>query len=71
MLTLEKEQSTKPSIKDRFYAMDLPSQVIIYAEAFHSEKYELLHVLKNLIRPKHKAVFKRMVDDYLVGKYGK
>jgi len=59
------------SIKDHFYNMSLPNQVAAYAEAFIAEKYELLAVLKFLIRPRHKKVFQKMVDDYIVGKYGK
>lgn len=59
------------SIKDRFYNMPLTEQVIVYAEALYTEKYELLAVLKNLIHTKHKPVFNKLVDDYLVGKYGK
>lgn len=61
----------KISIKDRFYDMPLHNQVAVYAEALHTEKYELLHVLKHLIRTKDKLVFNKMVQDYLIGKYGK
>lgn len=58
-------------IKQKFYASELERQVAIYAEALYSEKYELLSVLKNLIRPSHKKVFQKMVSDYIIGKYGK
>ena len=59
------------SIRDRFFNMPLPHQVSIYAEALIQEKYELLHVLKNLIATKDKPVFFKMVTDYRIGKYGK
>jgi hypothetical protein len=59
------------SIKEKFYGYALHKQVAIYAEAVQEEKYELLHVLKNLIRPTDKPVFLKMVDDYTIGKYGK
>lgn len=65
------ETAAQQSIRERFYEMELPNQVVVYAEALIQEKFELLHVLKHLIRPKHKTVFHRMVKDYIVGKYGK
>lgn len=59
------------SIKEKFFDMKLENQVAVYAEALIQEKYELLHVLKNLIHTSDKKVFFKMVEDYRVGKYGK
>lgn len=62
---------TDAQIKDSFYNMKLPNQVAVYAEALVHERYELLHVLKNLIHTTDKPVFFKMVQDYRIGKYGR
>ncbi len=66
-----KTQPTTATIKERFFDMQLHNQVAVYGEALVNEKYELLSVLKNLIRTKDKPVFKKMVEDYVVANYGK
>lgn len=59
------------SIIDTFGNLPQTKQVVIYAEARVEQKYELLAVLKNLLPFKGKQLFLKLVDDYIIGKYGR
>lgn len=59
------------SIIETFGNLPQTQQVIIYAEARVEQKYELLSVLKHLIPFKGKHLFLKLVDDYIIGKYGR
>jgi hypothetical protein len=59
------------TITESFGSLPQVKQVMVYAEARVEQKYELLAVLKHLIPFKGKQLFLKLVDDYIVGKYGR